>query len=79
LLLRWREAARCTRPTGDHGRGVSEHRLRGCGRGSACLHRRHRPSARSAGWCIHQHRRAAIRARPCWSRHSIPLWLPTVS
>jgi hypothetical protein len=34
------------------------------------LHRWHRSAARSASRCIHQHRRATVRARPSWSRHS---------
>jgi hypothetical protein len=75
LLLRRREAT-----TGLWGlsrarhlwSGIPEHRLRRLRRttGLTRLHRRHRSTARSTRRCVHQHRRAAIRARPCWSRHS---------
>jgi hypothetical protein len=62
--------------TGNDRSCVSEHRLRGR-RGRTGLHRRHRASTCPACWCVHQHRRAAVRARPSWSGHSSPLscWL----
>ncbi len=77
LLLRWRETAR-RRSSGNrttsrnHRCHVTEHRLRRLRRRRTSLHRRHRSSACAARWCVHQHRRAAVRARPSWCRHRFP-------
>jgi hypothetical protein len=69
LLLRGRESL-CRPTSRNDRRRDAEHRLRGLSSRSPRLHRRHRPSARAASRCIHQHGGPAIRAWPSWSRHS---------
>jgi hypothetical protein len=55
----------------NHRCRVPEHRFgRLTSRRCARLHRRHRPATSSAGRCVGEHGRAAIRARPSWSGHS---------
>jgi hypothetical protein len=68
-----RTRARRPRTVRDHRCCVTEHRL--CRTtttpGRTRLRGRHRSTARSACGSVHQHCRAAIRARPRWSRHQV--------